>query len=91
MSANDVPRETLLNFIELLAAYCHDKQWSGWMKYILERGVFTESGDFLILKRDIDRWGYQTYTEFKDLPEEMKESDRKEAVGLLKAIETFRI
>ena len=70
---------------EKLAAYCHDEQWSGWMKYLFEKGWEDGEGNYIIPKEWYFRWWNQVKTKYKDLPEEMKESDRKEA----KAIVTY--
>ena len=54
---------------EQLAELCHN-QWVGWMNY-LEPRVDEED--------DWERWQRQMATDYKDLPEHEKESDRAEA------------
>lgn len=68
---------------ERLADLCH-KQWSGWMEYLFSKCEnFTdncdEGGCLLIPHRYVKRWGRQIATDYKDLSEKEKESDRKEA------------
>lgn len=69
---------------EMLAELCHD-QWSGWMKHLHsncypERGQFDiDTGNMIIPEWAIERWKRQMKTEYKDLSEPEKNSDRKEA------------
>ena len=64
---------------EELANLCHE-QWSGWMKYLFEKGTHNdEDGTFTISSWAVHRWIRQMNTEYNDLPFEEKESDRKEA------------
>lgn len=74
--------------LEAVAAECH-KQWSGWTEYLLGKmkpsSFDDEAGLFL---DDIwrERWMRQVHTEYKDLTEEEKESDRREARKILEAL-----
>ena len=66
---------------EELANLCHE-QWSGWMKYLFSKMSEDKSnlGPYLFMpKWAEDRWKRQMNTAYKDLSEEEKESDRKEA------------
>lgn len=69
---------------ELLAENAH-KRWSNWMKYLFFntyplKGQFDkETGDLVIPKYYVDRWKRQLETEYEDLSEKEKNSDRKEA------------
>lgn len=75
---------------EALAAYAH-KAWSGWMRYLFSKCDFTmpvilsalENGSVIIPKEFVERWMRQMNTEYVDLPENEKESDRKEADEIL--------
>lgn len=76
-------------FKEKLADLCH-KQWSGWMGYLFrkcynETGQFDkETGNIIIPEWAVNRWKRQMNTEYKDLPEEQKDSDRREAEKFIK-------
>ncbi len=69
---------------ERVADLCH-KQWSGWMEYLFSKcfaevGQFDrETGNLVIPGWAVKRWRRQMKTSYTDLPEEEKESDRKEA------------
>ena len=70
---------------EKLAALCH-RQWSGWMEYLFSKSipykpgkVQNYEGALIIPKWAVERWKRQMETDYSDLSEEEKESDRKEA------------
>lgn len=70
---------------EQLADLCH-KQWSGWMEYLFSKCFMDthvqydkETENLVIPKRFVERWKRQMNTSYFDLPENEKESDRKEA------------
>lgn len=71
---------------EKLAELCHE-QWSGWMKYLFGKSSLQNDGTLLIPKWATDRWFKQMHTDYKDLSEEEKESDRKEADRFIDIIE----
>ncbi len=60
---------------EALAAYAHEA-WAGWMKYQRERCLDAWAH---LPEWARQRWERQMDTEYKDLPQEEKESDRAEA------------
>ena len=77
---------------EKLADYAHDV-WSGWMKYMFEKAipympgkVQAAEGALIIPKRAVDRWRCQMNKAYTELPEDMKNSDRKEADKMLAII-----
>ena len=63
---------------EALAKLAHD-QWSGWMDYLFSKGKFNEDGSWTMPKWAVQRWSRQAKTEYEDLSESEKDSDRKEA------------
>jgi hypothetical protein len=70
---------------EKLAKYAHGT-WIGWVNYIFGKSIEykpgriqAEEGALIIPKWAVDRWTFQMNTAYDELPEEMKESDRKEA------------
>ena len=74
---------------EALARYSHEA-WSGWMEYMFTKGRFEESNEYALAwimpSWAVDRWQRQMNTPYDELPEEEKESDRKEADKILAAI-----
>ena len=67
---------------EQLAEYAHN-QWTGWMRYLFSKGKFNKDGTWTMPNWAVERWTRQMNTEYKDLLEEEKDSDRKEAEGML--------
>ena len=72
--------------VEEIAEFCHNVQWSGWMKYLFSKGEFMEDGRWIMPLWAVKRWQHQTKTLYKNLSEKEKESDRDEAMALLKLI-----
>ncbi len=70
---------------EALADYAH-RAWSGWIKYMFSKCQKSEYGSLIIPKRFADRWVRQAETDYVDLPENEKESDRHEAQKILDII-----
>jgi hypothetical protein len=71
--------------LEPLSKFCHDS-WSGWMRYLFSKTHLSHDGDAIIPKEFVDRWNRQMNTEYEDLPENEKESDRKEARKIIDVI-----
>ena len=63
---------------ESLAEYAHIA-WSGWMKYLFEKSTRNADGTVTIPAWAVERWTRQAETEYADLPENEKNSDRTEA------------
>ena len=72
---------------EKLASYAH-KQWSGWMEYLFSKCVnpIEPDGTAIIPKWAVKRWKGQIETPYEELSEPEKESDRKEADGMIEII-----
>ena len=69
--------------IEALAAYAHEA-WSGWMRYMFSKGMLWNlNGQFLLPAAETARWQRQMNTQYADLPESEKASDRDEAKKML--------
>lgn len=73
--------------IEALAAYAH-AAWSGWMKYMFSRCGYDPTRGTMQIPRDlVERWQRQASTDYNDLPESEKESDRDEARKMLAVLQ----
>lgn len=59
------------------------------MKYLFARTV-PHLGEELILKADVNRWKRQMNTEYKDLSDKEKESDRNQADKFIEKISRFK-
>jgi hypothetical protein len=78
---------------ERLASYAH-RSWSGWMKHLfghcieIPHRLEDEKGEYSveIPSWAVKRWTRQMTTPYGALPEEEKESDRKEADKILELI-----
>lgn len=75
--------------IEEHADFAHSA-WSGWMKYLFSKTTSNEDGSETIPKELTDRWRRQLKTSYKDLPEDEKESDRDEAIKVLKIVQKYK-
>ena len=73
---------------EKLAEIAHE-QWAGWMEYLFSKGQFTEDGSWIMPKEFVDRWTRQKDTDYNNLSEAEKESDRKEADKFIAAFDTL--
>ena len=68
--------------IEAFANQAHIS-WAGWTKYMFSKGISNKDGSITIPKESVERWQRQINTDYKDLSEKEKESDRKEAIAYL--------
>jgi hypothetical protein len=50
--------------------------WSHWMKYMLSECKMNDDGSFVIPKEKVARWTRQMHTDYCDLSEKEKDSDR---------------
>jgi len=67
---------------EKLASYAHET-WSGWMKYMFNKCESTVHGE-MIPPELVERWNRQMNTEYKDLSDKEKQSDRDEADKMMR-------
>ena len=77
---------------EALADLAHE-QWSGWMKYLFSKGYFrnmkldgTMQCVWIMPSEFRERWERQMNTDYEQLPEEEKDSDRAEADRMIKVV-----
>lgn len=73
------------DIIEKLADYEHDR-WSRWQKYLFSKCIINKDGNLTIPKEFVDRWNRQMNTNYENLSKKEKDSDRKEAIRILKII-----
>ena len=71
---------------ERLAKLAHE-QWSGWMYYLFSKSQANDDGTVTIPKWAVERWKRQVETPYDSLPEDEKESDRKEADKFIAELE----
>ena len=72
---------------EELADLCH-QQWSGWMEYLFSTCI--EENGLIIPTWAAERWKRQMNTAYKDLSEEEKDSDRREADRFIATLMEFK-
>jgi hypothetical protein len=80
MDALDAP-ETL----EALSSVEHER-WSHWQRYLHSRCVTNDDGSLIIPPDLVAQWTRQMATDYADLTEEEKESDREQAREYLSAL-----
>ena len=73
------------DMIEILADFEHDR-WSRWQKHVFNKCIVNSDGTLTIPKEFVDRWTRQINTNYNDLSEEEKDSDRREAIRILECI-----
>lgn len=78
--------DTGTKMIEELAEFAHN-QWSGWMIYLFSKCTLNDDGTMTIPVWAVERWQRQAQTHYLDLPDDEKESDRKEARKVLEIME----
>lgn len=77
-----------MNNIEILEELADNEhsRWANWQKYVHSKCIKNKDGSLTIPKEYVDHWNYEINTEYKDLPENIKESDRKEARKILETL-----
>jgi hypothetical protein len=78
-----------MELLELLADLEHDR-WSRWQQYLHSQCIKNKDGSLTIPKEKVDRWERQIATDYSELTEDEKESDRKEARKALKLIKDMK-
>ena len=71
--------------IEELADLEHDS-WARWMKYLFSVSKKNEDGSVTIPKDKVERCERQMNTDYNDLSNKEKESDRKEVRKFIKVV-----
>lgn len=70
---------------EALAAYAHEA-WAGWMRYMFRFCTVNSDGTVTMDADKVARWKRQMETEYADLPEAEKTSDREQATIILSIV-----
>lgn len=76
------------DLIEALSAAEH-ASWARWMKYLFSMCTHLPDGRLVIPGHLVVRWERQSMTDYADLSEQEKESDRKEVAHILPIIRQF--
>lgn len=71
--------------LEKLSAIEHAR-WSHWQKYLYSQSVPQDDGSLLIPAELVKKWNKQAYTEYDDLSEREKMSDREQVMKYLPLI-----
>ncbi len=75
--------------VEELSHYEH-ASWAGWMKYLFSKCIKIPDYDGLLIPLEsVIWWERQANTQYKDLSEREKESDREEVRKILPVIEKY--
>ena len=53
--------------------------WVHWMEYLFSIGIYNADGSYTIPAEKVERWKRQMHTEYIDLPDHEKDSDREQA------------
>lgn len=73
---------------EVLAAFVHD-MWAGWMIYLFQYTALF-GGEYMLDGDKAERWIRQMTTDYYDLPESEKQSDREIADRLRNVLDGLR-
>jgi hypothetical protein len=71
--------------IEKLSDVEHDS-WARWMKYVFSVSKKNNDGSITIPKNKVKRWERQIKTDYEDLTDKEKETDRKEVKKFIKIL-----
>lgn len=74
--------------IEILANLEH-KRWSKWQSYMHKNCIKNTDGSLTIPKDKVERWERQIETDYVNLPENEKQSDRNQAYNTIETIKTY--
>ena len=76
-------KPALENIREKLADLEHQR-WSNWQRYLHSICIKESNGDLTIPAKSVKHWERQIATNYKDLTEKEKDSDRKEVDKVIK-------
>lgn len=81
-------QSNLEDLLEDLAAIEHER-WVHWQKFVHSSGKIQPDGSLLVPRDLVERWERQIATNYADLADEEKESDRDQVRRYLPLIERF--
>jgi hypothetical protein len=84
---NDSVESLLNSVIDELAEVEHER-WSHWQRYMHDQGTRMPDGSLVLPAGLVERWDQQIKTEFPNLTEEEKESDREQVRRYFRTITT---
>lgn len=64
--------------LEKIAKVQHEI-WTHWMEYLFDEASINEDGSVTLSAEDVARWKRQISTDYEQLSEKEKESDREQA------------
>jgi|26BtaG_2_1085354.scaffolds.fasta_scaffold05353_6 hypothetical protein len=88
MSFNELSDKTQM-LIEKLSAVEHDR-WAHWQSYLHSKCKKNDDGSLTIPKELVERWSTQIETNYSELSEEEKKSDREQVMKYLHYILEFK-
>lgn len=68
-----------IELMEELASIQHNI-WSDWQKYVHSICLKDDGGNLIIIRSMVDQWERQIKTDYKDLSEPEKDSDREQVL-----------
>lgn len=71
---------------EKLASQQHEI-WAHWMEYLFSVCTKNDDGTYTIPADEVNHWKYQLDTQYADLTEDDKKSDREQADKILKLLD----
>ena len=78
-------KETLMEYL----ANLEHERWSNWQAYVHNLCIKNDDGSLTIPKEYVEHWNYEINTKYEDLPENIKNSDRKEVYKRIPILENL--
>lgn len=77
-----------MNNIDILEELANNEhiRWSNWQKYVHSKCIKNDDGSLTIPKEYVEHWEYEINTDYANLPENIKESDRREVRQILEKL-----
>ncbi len=85
VKVDNVSKEDRSELLEYCANLEHER-WASWQKWLHQCSIKNEDGTLTMPKEKVERWERQIKTNYKDLSEKEKESDRHQVIPYLEYI-----